>query len=148
MAMTNSFDGDATIVARADACLGLFERCLSEQGQAGLTGAAESPESVPHLALPNGDKESVVLEELQVRVQVQEHEEWAEIQMDRFNVWAANLGVFAFGHASVDYRLRDCSEISTLILQLLSALQANLLLCTSSCLSFTPIYNLLIFSNL
>ncbi|PMD49854.1 uncharacterized protein K444DRAFT_622465 [Hyaloscypha bicolor E] len=42
---------------------------------------------------------------------------WAEEQMARFSIWAANLGVFARGHASADYRLRDSDEVCSLILQ-------------------------------
>jgi hypothetical protein len=51
---------------------------------------------------------------------------WTEDQLARFNIWAANLGVFARGHASADHRLRDCDEIRNLILQLLEALCENL----------------------
>ena len=51
---------------------------------------------------------------------------WAEDQMTRFNIWTANLGVFALGYASVEHRLRDHSEIYNLMLQFLDALHANL----------------------
>ncbi len=51
---------------------------------------------------------------------------WTEEQMARFSIWAANLGVFARGHASADYRLRDAAEARGLILQLLNALRENL----------------------
>ncbi|KAF8846476.1 hypothetical protein BDZ45DRAFT_546876, partial [Acephala macrosclerotiorum] len=52
-----------------------------------------------------------------------------EEQQARFNMWAANLGVFAGGHASIDHRLRDSSKTYHLIFQLLDALCANLEYC-------------------
>lgn len=58
-------------------------------------------------------------------------EEWAQEQQARFRMWAANLGVFARGQASVDHRLRDSSELQDLVLQLLDALYANLNFCTN-----------------
>lgn len=57
---------------------------------------------------------------------------WAEDQMARFKIWATNLGVFASGHASIEHRLRDNSEIYNLILQLLLTLRANLRYCRSA----------------
>ncbi|KAF4539972.1 Tetratricopeptide-like helical protein [Lasiodiplodia theobromae] len=44
-------------------------------------------------------------------------------QLARFNIWASNIGVFASGHASLDYRLRDSPEAKTLMIQLLEGLQ-------------------------
>lgn len=44
-------------------------------------------------------------------------------QLARFNIWASNIGVFAHGHASLDYRLRDSPEAKTLMIQLLEGLQ-------------------------
>jgi hypothetical protein len=32
---------------------------------------------------------------------------WTEEQYVRFKIWAGNIGAFAEGHASLDYRLRD-----------------------------------------
>jgi len=61
--------------------------------------------------------------------QISDREEWAEEQQARFNIWAANLGVFADGHASIDHRLRDSSKTYCLIFQLLDALYANLNYC-------------------
>lgn len=54
---------------------------------------------------------------------------WSEKQTSRFKIWASNLGVFAEGHVSADYRLRDFDEIRRLILQLLEALDKNLSYC-------------------
>lgn len=61
--------------------------------------------------------------------QISDREEWAEEQQARFNMWAANLGVFADGHASIDHRLRDSSKTHSLIFQFLDALYANLDYC-------------------
>jgi hypothetical protein len=36
-------------------------------------------------------------------VQISDREEWAEEQQACFNMWAANLRVFADGHASIDH---------------------------------------------
>ncbi|KAL1967098.1 hypothetical protein VTN77DRAFT_3622 [Rasamsonia byssochlamydoides] len=49
-----------------------------------------------------------------------------ETQNARFNIWAANLGVFADLHASLDYRLRYSPEIRTMVLRLLDVLHRNL----------------------
>jgi hypothetical protein len=54
-------------------------------------------------------------------------ESWAEDQRARFNIWAASLGVFASGHASIDHRLRDNRSAVQLIVQLLNGVDANLL---------------------
>jgi hypothetical protein len=54
---------------------------------------------------------------------------WAEEQQARFNIWAANLGVFADSHASLGRRLRDSSNTYLLISQLLDALHSNLGYC-------------------
>ncbi|KAL1638136.1 hypothetical protein SLS58_008973 [Diplodia intermedia] len=43
-------------------------------------------------------------------------------QLARFNIWTCNIGVFASGHASLDYRLRDSPEAKTLMIQLLEGL--------------------------
>lgn len=44
----------------------------------------------------------------------------------RFKIWAGNLGVFAGGYASADYRLRDDPNIRDVILTLLRRLEHNL----------------------
>ena len=54
------------------------------------------------------------------------HSAWVEDQMIRFNTWCASLGVFASGHASIEHRLRDHSEIYSLVVRFLEALEANL----------------------
>lgn len=50
-----------------------------------------------------------------------------EDQYGRFNIWVGNLGVFAKGHASLDYRLRDSPQQMTLLKELLDELQRLLL---------------------
>jgi len=47
--------------------------------------------------------------------------------MAHFNIWSANVGVFAKGHRSLDFRLKDISEIYVLVTLLLSALEEDLL---------------------
>jgi hypothetical protein len=39
----------------------------------------------------------------------------ADDQLARFRMWAGNIGVFAEGHASLDYRLRDLEDVQKLM---------------------------------
>lgn len=41
---------------------------------------------------------------------------------ERFRLWAANLGVFASGHASLEYRLRDAPKIESWVQETLDEL--------------------------
>lgn len=50
-----------------------------------------------------------------------------EDQYGRFNIWVGNLGVFAKGHASLDYRLRDSPKQMILLKEVLDELQRSLL---------------------
>jgi hypothetical protein len=47
---------------------------------------------------------------------------WIEEQYVRFKIWAGNIGAFAEGHASLDYRLRDSLSTQKFMLQFLIAL--------------------------
>jgi len=47
---------------------------------------------------------------------------WIEEQYVRFKIWAGNIGAFAEGHASLDYRLRDSLSTQKFMLQFLVAL--------------------------
>lgn len=47
-------------------------------------------------------------------------------QLARFKIWAGILGVFAGGHSSADYRLRDDPDIKDIIIKLLQRLADNL----------------------
>jgi hypothetical protein len=47
-------------------------------------------------------------------------------QHGRFNIWAGNIGVFAAGHASLDYRLREELQPKSLVGGLLDGLQDHL----------------------
>ena len=49
-----------------------------------------------------------------------------EDQYGRFNIWARNVGVFASGHASLDYRLREDPQPRVLARELLEGLQDQL----------------------
>lgn len=46
-----------------------------------------------------------------------------EEQQARFLIWSGNIGVFADGHASLDYRLRDSLEARKLMVELLKSLK-------------------------
>ena len=48
---------------------------------------------------------------------------WIEDQFARFKMWAGNIGAFAEGHASLDYRLRDSEETKQFMLEFLVSLQ-------------------------
>lgn len=50
-----------------------------------------------------------------------------EDQYGRFNIWVGNLGVFAKGHASLDYRLRDSPQQMIILKEVLDELQRLLL---------------------
>ncbi len=54
-----------------------------------------------------------------------------EDQLVRFKLWAANIGAFAGSHTSLDYRLRDSSDIRDMILQLLQVLRRSIKSCMS-----------------
>ena len=47
---------------------------------------------------------------------------WIEEQYVRFKIWAGNIGAFAEGHASLDYRLRDNVSTHKFMLDFLVAL--------------------------
>jgi hypothetical protein len=49
-----------------------------------------------------------------------------EDQLGRFNIWCTNIGVFAEQHASLDYRLRDSLQATTLMKDLIDGLQRYL----------------------
>ncbi|KAL6715525.1 hypothetical protein ACLMJK_006486 [Lecanora helva] len=49
----------------------------------------------------------------------------AEDQLGRFRIWAKHIGVFAKGHASLDYRLRDSAEVRLLMIDQLGTLQSS-----------------------
>ncbi|KAK5657626.1 hypothetical protein OQA88_2698 [Cercophora sp. LCS_1] len=57
-------------------------------------------------------------------------EKWPSAQLaaeaDRFELWAVNLGLFASGHASLDYRVRDTESIQQTLLRFLSSLNEAL----------------------
>ena len=47
---------------------------------------------------------------------------WIEDQFARFRVWAGNIGAFAEGHASLDYRLRDSPQTQSFMSDFLVSL--------------------------
>ncbi|KAF7904376.1 hypothetical protein EAF00_001710 [Botryotinia globosa] len=48
-----------------------------------------------------------------------------ENELGRFKIWAGNLGVFAPGRASVDYRLRDDADVKEILVQMLDRLRQS-----------------------
>ncbi|KAB5536166.1 CHAT domain-containing protein [Coniochaeta sp. 2T2.1] len=50
----------------------------------------------------------------------------AELQRQRFHVWASYLGVFASDNAALDKRLECSDEVRNLVIQLLSLMERNL----------------------
>lgn len=47
---------------------------------------------------------------------------WIKDQFARFKMWAGNIGAFADGHASLDYRLRDNEKTKGFMLDFLTDL--------------------------
>ncbi|OJK03580.1 hypothetical protein ASPACDRAFT_10380, partial [Aspergillus aculeatus ATCC 16872] len=54
-----------------------------------------------------------------------------EDQLARFSLWAANIGVFAGGRASLDHRLREAQEVHEVIIGLLETLEDQVEACES-----------------
>lgn len=52
-----------------------------------------------------------------------------EDQLARFSLWAANIGVFAGGRASLDHRLREAQEVHEVIIGLLETLEDQVEAC-------------------
>jgi hypothetical protein len=66
------------------------------------------------------------VDELAVEKAAFEVEQFLENQAGRFRILAANLGIFAGGHASLDYRLRDSPSVKNLLVGQLLGLQRHL----------------------
>ena len=49
-----------------------------------------------------------------------------ENQFGRFKLWVGNIGVFAGGNASTDYRLRQDEDVKEIMIQMLARLKKNL----------------------
>ena len=47
-------------------------------------------------------------------------------EFDQFRIWAENIGVFASDHESLDYRLREASDVKEGIVSLLQSLRTDL----------------------
>lgn len=48
-----------------------------------------------------------------------------ENELGRFKIWSGNLGVFAPGRASADYRLRDDADVKEVLIQMLDRLRQS-----------------------
>lgn len=53
-------------------------------------------------------------------------------QLVRFSLWLSSIGVFALDRASIDYRLRDCSDTHRLVKSLVQVLNGHLQKCQSN----------------
>lgn len=51
------------------------------------------------------------------------HRDEVDDQFGRFNIVTRNIGIFAFGHASLDHRLRQSDDAREVTLRLLRSLQ-------------------------
>ena len=49
-----------------------------------------------------------------------------EHEAERFELWAVNLGLYHYGHSSLDYRLRDVEFLQEVLNSLLGDLQTSL----------------------
>ena len=115
-----------SIASRAQDCADGFSAYISDPqriyNQEELLRQPVTPGEVLNEKIGSGQEHTA-------RLKVEERIEWAEEQLARFRLWAANLGVFVIGQASIDHRLRDSSELQDLVLQLLNALHTNIRIC-------------------
>ncbi|KAF5978883.1 hypothetical protein FCOIX_5594 [Fusarium coicis] len=91
---TDAHPPTASVSQSAQKCFESFQQCLNSASQSDKPNAAWPKLSV-------------------VRV---------EDQLARFRLWTANIRVFSTGRDSLDYRLRDASDVKTPIIGLLQAL--------------------------
>src|SRR5690348_6182052 len=54
-----------------------------------------------------------------------------ENEYERFQLWAANLGLRGQGHWSLDYRLRDATFVKDFVVELLNELKQTITECKS-----------------
>ncbi|OCL13226.1 hypothetical protein AOQ84DRAFT_416491 [Glonium stellatum] len=101
--------GDETISKRAQVCLDLYEECHAIC--VGLDNRLGGKASEEDNHCNDGEAPIASL---------------VENQLGRFNIWTSNIGVFATLKLSLDYRLRDASDIRDLVLRLLDSLFGNL----------------------
>lgn len=57
----------------------------------------------------------------------QNDQQWAKDQAAQFNIWAADTGVFAETHHSLDFRLEGIPETRNLVALLLDTLEVDLI---------------------
>ena len=75
--------------------------------------------------LVNIEKEVEELDKAEPNGQNDEGSQTQE-QMARFEMWAGNIGAFAEGHASLDYRVRNSDDAKRLMVEFLSSLLLGL----------------------
>ena len=59
-------------------------------------------------------------------------------QMQKFRLWADNMGLCIYGHHSLDYRCRDASKVYEYVHQLLTDLEDTINLSKSCCIVCQP----------
>ena len=89
--------GSLSIRQRADDCLSQFRLLLSIEAEVRENDKAEI-----------GDLSSTGLR--------------ADEQLARYEIWTSNIGVFADGHAALDYRVRDSEDARQLMIEFLGTL--------------------------
>ena len=57
-------------------------------------------------------------------------------ELQRFDLWARNVGLYEDGHNSLDYRFRDAPSVYGFTCQLLEKLEVSILTSMYCCLSF------------
>ena len=122
----SSLENQSRIASRARDCAEGFTAYLSDPQRIHSREELLRPSATPDETL---NKECDSSQEHTAFPQVEDQIDWADEQQARFRLWAANLGVFASGQASIDHRLRDSSELQDLVLQLLDALCVSLFIC-------------------
>lgn len=89
--------GPVSIRQRADECLSQFKLLLKIEDEVRENGKAEA-----------GNLNFTGLR--------------ADEQLARYEIWASNIGVFADGHAALDYRVRDSEDARQLMIKFLGTL--------------------------
>jgi hypothetical protein len=65
----------------------------------------------------------------------------ANEQADRFNLWVSHIGAAARQRWSLDHRLRDAEDISSVIIGMLKIIDTQLLSCTRIVFLTAPIHH-------
>ncbi|RYP17189.1 hypothetical protein DL767_010064 [Monosporascus sp. MG133] len=88
------------------------------------SGLSQKPEEVSIRHVANAARQLLIC---CADIREEEVQRIAQIQLERFNLWASNIGVFAHGHASLDHRLRAAPTAKAAVEAELEALCERLL---------------------